>query len=410
MLETSAEKPVPVRVISEKLHEYIKRLGEIWVEGEIAQLNDRAGSGMIYMRLRDPSVDMYLEVTCPRSVFKAIAPMTDNARVVIFSKVNFYMPTGRLSLSAKEIRQVGVGELLARLEALKKILAAEGLFAPERKKPLPFLPNKIGLICGRASAAEKDVKENAKRRWPSVRFETREVAVQGADAVIQVSAALRELDADPEVDVIIITRGGGSFEDLLPFSDEGLVRLAASCTKPIVSAIGHEQDTPLLDLVADLRASTPTDAAKRVVPDIQEELTRIRQLRDRADRKINDLVVLEMTKIVAFLQRPVMKDPMVMVTSRKEIIDGFIARSFASMQARLVRAYDEIEHTRARVRSLSPQATLDRGYSVVQKIDGTIVRSPDSLTKGEKLKLRLAKGVALATAEGSEESAPKKGE
>lgn len=410
MLETSAEKPVPVRVISEKLNEYIKRLGEIWVEGEIAQLNDRAGSGMIYMRLRDPSVDMYLEVTCPRSVFKAVAPMTDNARVVIYSKVNFYMPTGRLSLSAKEIRQVGVGELLARLEALKKILAAEGLFAPERKKALPFLPNKIGLICGRASAAEKDVKENAKRRWPSVQFETREVAVQGADAVIQVTAALRELDADPEVDVIIITRGGGSFEDLLPFSDEGLVRLAASCTKPIVSAIGHEQDTPLLDLVADLRASTPTDAAKRVVPDIQEELLKISQLRDRADRKINDLVVLEMTKIVAFMQRPVMKDPMVMVTSREEIIKGFWARTFASMKARLIRAYDEINHTRARVRSLSPQATLDRGYSVVQKIDGTIVRSAESLTKGEKLSLRLAKGVALATADGSDDSLQKKGE
>ena len=410
MLETSAEKPVPVRVISEKLNEYIKRLGEIWVEGEIAQLNDRAGSGMIYMRLRDPSVDMYLEVTCPRSVFKAVAPMTDNARVVIYSKVNFYMPTGRLSLSAKEIRQVGVGELLARLEALKKILAAEGLFAPERKKALPFLPNKIGLICGRASAAEKDVKENAKRRWPSVQFETREVAVQGADAVIQVSAALRELDADPEVDVIIITRGGGSFEDLLPFSDEGLVRLAASCTKPIVSAIGHEQDTPLLDLVADLRASTPTDAAKRVVPDIQEELLKISQLRDRADRKINDLVVLEMTKIVAFMQRPVMKDPMVMVTSREEIIKGFSARTFASMNARLIRAYDEINHTRARVRSLSPQATLDRGYSIVQKIDGTIVRSAESLTKGEKLSLRLAKGVALATVDGSDDSLQKKGE
>ena len=410
MLETSAEKPVPVRVISEKLNEYIKRLGEIWVEGEIAQLNDRAGSGMIYMRLRDPSVDMYLEVTCPRSVFKAVAPMTDNARVVIYSKVNFYMPTGRLSLSAKEIRQVGVGELLARLEALKKILAAEGLFAPERKRALPFLPNKIGLICGRASAAEKDVKENAKRRWPSVQFETREVAVQGADAVIQVSAALRELDADPEVDVIIITRGGGSFEDLLPFSDEGLVRLAASCSKPIVSAIGHEQDTPLLDLVADLRASTPTDAAKRVVPDIQEELLKISQLRDRADRKINDLVVLEMTKIVAFMQRPVMKDPMVMVTSREEIIKGFSARTFASMNARLIRAYDEINHTRARVRSLSPQATLDRGYSIVQKIDGTIVRSAESLTKGEKLSLRLAKGVALATVDGSDDSLQKKGE
>lgn len=377
MLETSAEKPVPVRVVSEAISDYINRLGQIWVEGEIAQLNDRAGSGMVYMRLRDPSVDMYLEVTCPRSVFKAVAPLTDNARVVINSKVNFYTPTGRLSLNAKEIRQVGVGELLARLEALKKMLAAEGLFASERKKPLPFLPKKIGLICGRASAAEKDVKENAKRRWPAVIFETREVAVQGADAVIQVSAALRELEADPDVDVIIITRGGGSFEDLLPFSDEGLVRLAAACKKPIVSAIGHEQDTPLLDLVADLRASTPTDAAKRVVPDIQEEFEKISQLRQRADRKINDRVVLEMTKVV-----------------------GLIQRSFASINSRLMRSNEELTHLIARVRTLSPQATLDRGYAVVQKRDGSIVRSPKALTKGEELRLRLAEGVAVATATG----------
>ena len=400
MLETSAEKPVPVRVVSEAISDYINRLGVIWVEGEIAQLNDRAGSGMVYMRLRDPSVDMYLEIAVPRSVFKTVAPLPENARIVILAKVNFYTPTGRLSLTAKEIRQVGLGELLARLEALKKVLAAEGLFAPERKKPLPFLPNKIGLICGRASAAEKDVKENARRRWPSVIFETREVAVQGSDAVIQVSAALKELDADPEVDVIIITRGGGSFEDLLPFSDEGLVRLAAACKKPIVSAIGHEQDTPLLDLVADLRASTPTDAAKRVVPDFQEELMKIKQLRDRADRKINDLVVLEMTKIVALLQRPVMKDPLVMVTSRAEIIDGLTARTFASMTARLTRAYEEISLTAARVRTLSPQATLDRGYSVVQLADGTIVRSANNLKGGERLTLRLAQGVAHATAEG----------
>ena len=381
MLETSAEKPVPVRVVSQAISDYINRLGQIWVEGEIAQLNDRAGSGMIYMRLRDPSVDMYLEVTCPRSVFKAVAPLSDNARVVINSKVNFYTPTGRLSLNAKEIRQVGVGELLARLEALKKMLAGEGLFAAERKKPLPFLPRKIGLICGRASAAEKDVKENAKRRWPAVVFETREVAVQGADAVIQVSAALRELDADPDIDVIIITRGGGSFEDLLPFSDEGLVRLAANCQKPIVSAIGHEQDTPLLDLVADLRASTPTDAAKRVVPDIKEEYERIRQLRERADRKINDRVVLEMTKVV-----------------------GLIQRSFAGICARLTRSTEELTHLIARVRTLSPQATLDRGYAVVQKSDGSIVRSPDNLEKGERLRLRLAQGVAVATATGESES------
>ena len=401
MLETSSEKPVPVRVVSEAISEYINRLGQIWVEGEIAQLNDRAGSGMVYMRLRDPSVDMFLEVTCPRSVFKATTPLSENARVVIHSKVNFYTPTGRLSLSAKEIRQVGVGELLARLEALKKVLAAEGLFALERKKPLPFLPNKIGLICGRASAAEKDVKENARRRWPSVRFETREVAVQGADAVIQVSAALRELDADPEVDVIIITRGGGSFEDLLPFSDEGLVRLAASCTKPIVSAIGHEQDTPLLDLVSDLRASTPTDAAKRVVPDFHEEQSKIQNLRDRADRKVNDMVVLEMTKIVNLIQRPVMRDPIVMVTSREEIIRGFKSRSFMSMHSRLLRAYDEVAHIAARVRTLSPQATLDRGYSVVQKKNGSIVTDPAELIAGEEIRLRLAKGVAIATASGN---------
>jgi exodeoxyribonuclease VII large subunit len=403
MLETSSEKPAPVRVISEAISEYINRLGQVWVEGEIAQLNDRAGSGMIYIRLRDPSVDMYLEVTCPRSVFKAVAPLSENARVVINSKVNFYTPTGRLSLSAKEIRQVGVGELLARLEALKKVLAAEGLFALERKKRLPFLPNKIGLICGRASAAEKDVKENARRRWPAVRFETREVAVQGADAVVQVSAALRELDNDPEVDVIIITRGGGSFEDLLAFSDEGLVRLAAACKKPIVSAIGHEQDTPLLDLVADVRASTPTDAAKLVVPDFQEEVGKIKNLRERSDRKINDLVILEMTKIVNLIQRPVMKDPLIMVTSRQEIISGFISRSFMSMNSKLLRAFDEVTHIAARVRTLSPQATLDRGYSVVQKSDGAIVKDPASLAPGEKIQLRMAKGVALATALGSQE-------
>jgi exodeoxyribonuclease VII large subunit len=387
VLETSAEKPVPVRVVSEAISDYINRLGQIWVEGEIAQLNDRAGSGMVYLRLRDPSVDMYLEVTCPRSVFKSVAPLADNARVVINSKVNFYTPTGRLSLNAKEIRQVGVGELLARLEALKKMLATEGLFAAERKKPLPFLPRKIGLICGRASAAEKDVKENAKRRWPSVLFETREVAVQGADAVIQVSAALRELDSDPEVDVIIITRGGGSFEDLLPFSDEGLVRLAASCKKPIVSAIGHEQDTPLLDLVADLRASTPTDAAKRVVPDIREEIERIRQLRNRADQKINDRVVLEMTKVVNLIQR-----------------------SFASINSRLMRSREELRHMLTQIRTLSPQATLDRGYAVVQKSDGAIVRDPKALTKGEALRLRLAHGVALATATGDSEPDRIKGE
>ena len=397
MLETSSDKPVPVRVVSEAISEYINRLGQIWVEGEIAQLNDRAGSGMVYMRLRDPSVDMYLEVTCPRGVFKAISPLSENARVVIHSKVNFYTPTGKLSLNAKEIRQVGVGELLARLEALKKVLAAEGLFADERKKPLPFLPNKIGLICGRASAAEKDVKENARRRWPSVRFETREVAVQGADAVIQVSNALRELDADPEIDVIIITRGGGSFEDLLPFSDEGLVRLAASCKKPIVSAIGHEKDAPLLDLVADWRASTPTDAGKRVVPDLVEELTKISHLQERSLRYLKNMLISEMNSIAAIRSRPIFKDPYTIITARAEQVGNLHTRAHRAMEGELALGSEDLESLKAQLRTLSPQSTLDRGYAVVLTDQGEIVRKASALKAGDHISIKVAEGVVAAT-------------
>ena len=391
MLETSAEKPVPVRVVSEAISDYINRLGQIWVEGEIAQLNDRAGSGMVYMRLRDPSVDMYLEVTCPRSVFKSIAPLTENARVVINSKVNFYTPTGRLSLNAKEIRQIGVGELLARLEALKKLLAAEGLFAAERKKPLPFLPRKIGLICGRASAAEKDVKENAKRRWPSVQFETREVAVQGADAVIQVSAALKELDDDAEVDVIIITRGGGSFEDLLPFSDESLIRLVASLTTPIVSAIGHEQDAPLLDLVADLRASTPTDAAKRVVPSLIEEREHILQLSNRLEKRMYSIIELEISRLSSLLSRPVIKEPLTIVNNKAEEIKILRNDGKKALSSRLREEKIEVREIRARIAALSPLSTLKRGYAVVQKKGKVILDSKD-VVLSERLDVVLAKG------------------
>ena len=264
MIETSPESPVPVRVISEAIGDYLSKLGAVWVEGELSEVNLRPGSPWVFMRLRDMSADMSLSIMCHRSVVESVQPLPQNARVVMNSKVSWYAKTGQLSLSVKEIRQVGVGELLARLEALKAVLAGEGLFKSDRKQPLPFLPHKVGLICGRNSDAEKDVVENAKRRWPSVQFEIREVAVQGAAAVTEVSAALKELDADPDVDVIVITRGGGSFEDLLPFSDEGLVRLAANAKTPIVSAIGHEKDSPLLDLVADYRASTPTDAGKKL--------------------------------------------------------------------------------------------------------------------------------------------------
>jgi len=238
MFETSSESPAPVRVVSEAIKDYVDRLGPIWIEGEISELNERSGM-MAFMRLRDTSVDMSISVMCHKSVIATVKPLPDNARVVLYAKPSFYTKNGSLSFSAREIRQVGVGELLARLEALKNLLAGEGLFDSDRKVALPLLPKVIGLICGRNTDAEKDVVENAKRRWPSVKFEIREVTVQGAAAVSEVSDALRELEANKDVEVIIITRGGGSFEDLLPFSDEGLVRLAASCSTPIVSAIGH---------------------------------------------------------------------------------------------------------------------------------------------------------------------------
>jgi exodeoxyribonuclease VII large subunit len=396
MLETSSESPAPVRAVTEAIKEYLDRLGPIWIEGEIAELNERSG-GMAFLRLRDSSVDMSLSVMCHKSVLASVAPLPANARVVLFAKGSWYTKNGSFTLSAREIRQVGVGELLARIEALKTMLAAEGLFDAENKVALPLLPRKIGLICGRNTDAERDVVENAKRRWPAVQFEIREVTVQGAAAVTEVSAALAELEALADVDVIIITRGGGSFEDLLPFSDEGLVRLAGKCSTPIVSAIGHEKDSPLLDLVADFRASTPTDAAKRVVPDINEEIALIEQWRERANRFVRNLIELENSKIANLAVRPVLREPSVMITTRLEIITGLRDRAIRSFQSRLAIAQEELQQVTARVRALSPQATLDRGYAVVQLADGSIARESAALKDGEKLRIRLAQGETSAT-------------
>ncbi len=393
-------KPVSVRYVTERIGQIIDDLPELWIEGELSEINVRPGSPTIFMRLRDTSADMSISIKCFKNVFDSVAPLEQNARIVIRSKPQWWSKNGSLAFQVNELRKVGEGELLARLEALKNKLALEGLFDESRKLPLPFLPNKVGLICGRNSDAGRDVVENAKRRWPSVQFEIREVAVASAAAVSEVSEALLELDVDPNVDVIIITRGGGNFEDLLPFSDESLLRLVANAKTPIVSAIGHEKDSPLLDLVADWRASTPTDAGKKVVPDMEEELTKISNLRDRADRRINDLVVLEMTKIAGLMQRPVMREPMIMVTSREEIIKGIRIRGWRSMDSAISHAKSEIKQIAARVRTLSPQATLDRGYAVVQKPDGSIVRAAKDLAKGDGLELRLADGVALATATG----------
>jgi exodeoxyribonuclease VII large subunit len=401
MFETSSESPAPVRVVSEAIKDYVERLGPIWIEGEISELNERSG-GMAFMRLRDTSVDMSLSVMCYKNVLAAVQPLPANARVVIYAKPSWFTKNGSLTMSAKEIRQVGVGELLARLEALKTLLAAEGLFSADRKVALPKLPRKVGLICGRNTDAEKDVVENAKRRWPAVEFEIREVAVQGAAAVVEVSAALRELEAIEDVDVIIITRGGGSFEDLLPFSDESLVRLAASCETPIVSAIGHEKDSPLLDLVADVRASTPTDAAKRVVPDIEQEIADINKIRDRMYRRLLASVEYELNQIAQLRNRPVMKDPSVMIKVRKDDLTALRDRSHRGFKALLDIEKKEIKGVIAHLRSLSPQSTMDRGYSVVQSSGGKIVRDATKLKAGDVLRIRAAKGEASASVLASE--------
>ena len=394
-----SETPFSVRAISERIGVIIDSLDEVWIEGELSEINVRPGSPTIFMRLRDTSADMSISVRCFKNVFDSIAPLEQNARVVIRSKPTWWTKNGSLSFNISEIRQVGVGELMARLEALKNLLAGEGLFDLDRKLPLPFLPNVVGLICGRNSDAGKDVVENAKRRWPGVKFEIREVAVANAAAVTEVSTALLELDANPEVDVIIITRGGGSFEDLLPFSDESLLRLVSDCQTPIISAIGHEKDSPLLDLVADWRASTPTDAGKRVVPDMQEELSRISNLQDRANRFIQNRIDFESSKIKGFMDRQIMREPQLIVSSRLEVIKNLGARSYRGMSGALAIAAEEISGLRTQVRTLSPQATLDRGYSVIQKSDGSVLRKASDVKAGEKLRLRLAQGEVGAITE-----------
>lgn len=392
-LDTSPEHPAPVRTIALAVEGYVARLGAVWVEGQVAQLNRRPGSPTAYLTLRDTEASMSVSVSCSTMVLdRCVPPLAEGQRVVVHAKAEFWTGRGTLSFRADEIRPVGLGELLAQLEARKNLLAAEGLFDPSRKKRLPFLPRRVGLVCGRASDAERDVVENARRRWPGVVFETREVAVQGVKAVAEVTAAVRELDALPEVDVIVVTRGGGSVEDLLPFSDEGLVRAVAACRTPVVSAIGHEKDAPILDLVADVRASTPTDAARRVVPDMVEEMRGVAELRSRARRAVRTRVDRESAWLDGVRHRPVLADPAVLVTARAEQVDGLVERSRRALDQRLVRAADDVEHVLLRVRALSPAATLERGYAVVQTDDGSVVRAESQVPGGAALRIRVADG------------------
>ncbi|MHA7153775.1 exodeoxyribonuclease VII large subunit [Arthrobacter sp. TMN-50] len=395
--ETSAERPWPLHLLSEKLKAHLERAPAAWVEGQVIEVNHR--STMCFMTLRDVDAEVSLPLTIRANVLSRLElPLEHGSRVVAQLKPDFWLKTGRLSMQTWQIRQVGLGDLLARIERLRQSLAAEGLFAARLRKPLPLLPHRIGLITGRGSDAMKDVLRNASLRWPAVEFEIREVAVQGVGCVGQVTAALAELDALPTVDVIIITRGGGSLEDLLPFSSEEMVRAVSAARTPVVSAIGHEADRPLIDEVADLRASTPTDAAKRVVPDVAEEFQRIRQSRMQLSRVIDTLVSRETERLAHLRSRPVLAQPEGMVSVRVDDVERLRGRARLAVTSAVARDVDRVHHLRTQIRSLSPQNTLDRGYAVVQLEDGSIARDAAATPTGALLKIRLARGELAASA------------
>jgi exodeoxyribonuclease VII large subunit len=378
--------------------DWIGKLGRVWVEGQITELSRRPGSATVFLVLRDPVANVSLRMTCSRAVADSVVPpLAEGARVVVDAKPELFLTRGSLSLTAFEIRPVGLGNLLARIEALKAELAAEGLFDAARKRPLPFLPGLVGLVTGRASAAERDVVETARRRWPAVAFRVIEVAVQGPMAATQVGEAITALDRDPDVDVIVVARGGGSLEDLLPFSEEALLRIVAEARTPVVSAIGHEPDTPLLDLVADLRAATPTDAARRIVPDVGEEQDRLAHLRARATRVLATRIEHASQTLTALRNRPSLADPGYALDVRREQVAALRARADRCAQQVVATLAGDLDGARGQVRALSPQATLDRGYAVVQRTgDGGVVRDPADAAEGTPVRLRVAGGELAA--------------
>lgn len=388
-LESSPEAPLPLRRVSLAIADWIGRLGEIWVEGQVAQFTQRPGVQTCFLTLRDVDANLSIQVTCHRSVITG--PLTEGARIVLRARPDFYAERGTLSLRATEIRQVGLGELLARIERLKQLLAAEGLFAPALKRRLPFLPDTIGLITGRASAAERDVVENARRRLPAARFAIENTATQGTTAVSEIVAALQRLDHRPEVQVIVIARGGGSVEDLLPFSNEALIRAVAACRTPVVSAIGHESDQPLLDLVADFAASTPTDAAKQIVPDLLDELRQIADARQRLRSSIHRRLDTE-AQLMAGLPERLRRSVSGLISARQAEGAQWVSAIRGRLRVLLDRASAENDQLRARVVSLSPQAVLNRGYAVVWDSERVLVRDPEDTFDGEPLRVRVAAG------------------
>ena len=391
---SSEHSPWRVSQLSKSLKDWIEKLGKVWVEGELQQIQLRGTN--LFGSLRDLDLENSIEIHAfDASDVDIEVGLKQGDRVVALVQPAFWAKNGKLTMRVMKMHKVGLGELLERIERLRQQLIKEGLTDPARKKPLPFLPNKIGLITGANSDAEKDVLQNARNRWPEVQFEVIHTLVQGDRAAAEIVMAMQQLDAMSEVDVIIIARGGGSFQDLLPFSDERLVRAAAELSKPIVSAIGHENDQPLLDLVADLRASTPTDAAKRVVPDVVEERKNIRTALDRISFRISSYLETQQQLIKAIVSRPVLASPFGFVDAQAEQLTILTKRLSEILDWRLTKAKSELGQLVSSVRALSPKLTLERGYAVVTDETGAILRE---VKQGHDFKIQLSKQEIMATA------------
>ncbi len=403
--DSSPETPTSVTRLNETIRDFVQRWSAVWVEGEITAWNVRGGH--VFGRLKDASGDAMISFRLWSSTLQRLPDtLRSGDRVVACVKPDYFVKSGDFSFTVSSMRHTGLGEQLEKLERLRAQLRSEGLFDPATKKRLPFLPTVIGLITGERSDAEKDVHRNAELRWPHVRFRTIHAAVQGDRCVPETLSALQTLDADPEVDVIIIARGGGDPQTLLGFSDERLLRAVAAASTPIVSAIGHENDHPLLDEVADLRASTPTDAAKKVVPDVAEQRAIVQQLRSRARTRLTQRVSHDIAQLEQLRTRPVLRSPESLLTSRTHELWTLRSRGRDIVGRQMDAADRQAIHLRASLRALSPGATLDRGYAIAHVGDGVIVRDAAQAPAGTAVVVTVAQGSFAARSEGEVPEAP----
>ncbi len=397
------ERPTSVARLNDTVRAFIATWGSVWVEGEISAWNVRGGA--VYGRLRDLDADASIPFRIwPSARARLPAALGVGDRVVTSVKSDFFARTGEFTVVVASMHPLGLGVRLEELERLRSRLRMEGLLGPERKRPLPFLPRAVGLITGENSDAEKDVVRNAQLRWPDVVFRVHHAAVQGDRCVPEVMSALSALDADPDVEVIVIARGGGDPLQLLGFSDERLVRAVAATRTPVVSAIGHENDFPLLDDVADVRASTPTDAGKRVVPDVTAERAAIAQLRARLTTRLSLRVAADVAQLEQMRSRPALRDPLRLIEERERDVAGLAARGHDAAQRRLALAEHATRELRASLRALSPGATLGRGYAIVRTLDGAIVRDSADAPSGTELRIAVAHGALAARSGGPTES------